>query len=140
VVLADPSGELTRLRAELETYPLPLGEAVVSRTLWEAAFLVGISAKALGRSDTYYIAGCLFRALGLCTHALHAHAGRWLINEKGAIDAAAALALAPRDFDERAYGVLAGLGHNPAQLRAALEAAERLVTDTQRACNWVPPG
>ncbi len=140
LVLADPSGELTRLHTEFQAYPPPLRDAIVGRSLWEAAFLLDIAAKALQRSDTYYLAGCLFRALGLCTHALHAHAGRWLINEKGAIDAATALTGAPPDFDERAYGVLAGLGRNPAQLRAALEAAERLVTDTKQACDWVPPG
>ena len=133
-VLADPTGELTALGTAAADYPLPLRDAVVFRALWEAVFVITNADKALERADTYYVAGCLFRALGLLAHALHARAGRWLINEKGAIDAAAALDTAPADFAERAYGVLAGIGRNPAQLRAALAAARRLVDDTRRAC------
>ncbi|HEU5266052.1 MAG TPA: nucleotidyltransferase domain-containing protein [Jatrophihabitans sp.] len=138
-ILADPSGELTRLRTTMQAYPPPLRDAVVTRTLWEAGFLVDIAAKALTRADTFYVAGCLFRALGLCAHALHAHAGRWLINEKGSIDAAGALAAAPTDFADRASGILAGLSRNPAQLRATLDAAGRLVDDARRACDWESP-
>jgi predicted nucleotidyltransferase len=133
-VLADPTGALTALHDAAQDYPPPLRDAVVFRALWEADFLVDGAAKALPRSDVQFIAGCLFRALGLLAHALHAHAGRWLVHEKGAIDATQALPVAPADFDERAYGALAGLGRNPAQLRAALDAARRLVDDTRRVC------
>jgi hypothetical protein len=62
-----------------------------------------------------------------------------LINEKGAIDASGALAAEPADFAERASGIFAGLSRNPAQLRAALDAAGRLVQDTRRACDWQSP-
>ena len=34
--------------------------------------------------DSAYVAGCLFRDVLLCAHALHADAGHWLVNEKGA--------------------------------------------------------
>ena len=133
-VLADPHEILAALQEPMQVYPPALRDVVVDRALWEADFMVVGASKAVTRGDTFYVAGCLFRALGACAHALHAQAGRWLINEKGAIDATHALAVAPADFDERAYGVVAGLGRNPAQLRAALDAAGRLVADTRRAC------
>lgn len=61
-----------------------------------------IAAKAAGRGDAAYVAGCLFRAVGICAHALHRHAGCWLINEKGTVSAAGALPSAPADFAMRA--------------------------------------
>ncbi|MFI5958803.1 nucleotidyltransferase domain-containing protein [Cryptosporangium sp. NPDC051539] len=129
-VLADPTGELTALRDAAQTYPEALRLRVLSRALWEADFSVVTAGKAAGRGDTAYVAGCLFRAVGLCTHALHAYAGAWLINEKGAVDAAAALPGAPLDFAEVAHGVLAGLGRASIDLRAALHTADLLIETT----------
>jgi predicted metal-binding protein len=40
------------------------------------------------RSDTTYVAGCLFRVVTLCAHAVHAKAGHWVINKRGIVDAA----------------------------------------------------
>jgi len=53
--------------------------------LWEADFLVGIARKAVARADSAYLAGCLFRLVGVCAHAPHGAAGRWLVNENGAV-------------------------------------------------------
>ena len=55
--------------------------------LGEANFLLGALAKPAARGDTTFVAGLLFRVVGLLAHALHAKAGRWVINEKGLIDA-----------------------------------------------------
>ena len=134
VVLADPSGELSALRDRAVRYPPALGRAMVAR-LWEAGFSVDIARKALGRADTAYVAGCLFRAVGLCAHALHGRAGRWLINEKGAVSAAGLLPGAPPDFTEHAHGVLAALGRGPAELEAAVTAAAALVRRVTAACD-----
>lgn len=136
VVLADPTGELTELHRVTGHYPPRLGQALITG-LWEASFLIQIARKAVSRGDTTYIAGCLFRVVGICAHALHGHAGRWLINEKGAVAAAARLPGAPPDFAARAHGVLAQLGDGPDELSIALEAAAALVHDTTAACQ--PP-
>jgi hypothetical protein len=42
-----------------------------------------MACEALPRQGTTSVAGCPFRAVGRCCHALHAGAERWLINEKG---------------------------------------------------------
>jgi len=133
VVLADPTGELTDLHRVTGHYPSRLGEALVAG-LWEASFLIRIARKAVSRGDTTYVAGCLFRAVGMCAHALHGHAGRWLINEKGAVASAAKTPGAPADFAARAHGVLAQLGASSDELSTALDAATALVHDVTVAC------
>jgi len=133
VVLRDPSGELTALQEQLATYPPPLGDALVAR-LWEAGFSLDFARKALSRADTAYIAGCLFRSVEMCAHALHGHAGRWLINEKGAIASAGRLPGAPADFAGRAQEILAHLGTEPGRLNDAITAASDLLTDVIAEC------
>lgn len=132
-VLADPTGELRGLQRQTGAYPLRLSEALVAG-LDEAYFLVGRARKAIGRGDIAYVAGCLFRVVGVCVHALHGRAGRWLINEKGAVASTARLDIAPANFAERAHGVLARLGTTPASMSAAVNSAADLVCDTETAC------
>jgi hypothetical protein len=132
VVLADPTGELTRLHDAAADYPEALATALLVR-LPEAAFTVAIARKTIHRGDVVYIAGCLFRALGVCAHALHAHARRWVLNEKGLIAAAGALPGAPADFAARAHGLLARVGGAPDELAATLDAATALVAEVEQA-------
>jgi hypothetical protein len=126
VLLADPTGELTELHRTAQAYPPALAEAFVAR-LAEADFLLSAVVKAASRGDTAYVAGVLFRVVELCAYALHGRAGRWLLNEKGAVAAAGRLPFAPPDFAERAPAVLAALGRKPAELLAAVTAAQQLV-------------
>jgi nucleotidyltransferase-like protein len=134
IVLADPSGVLAALQSQTTAYPPALAGAIVTAALWEARFCLDIADKAVTRGDTAYVAGCLFRAVELCAHALHASARRWLVNEKGAVDAAGRLRESPPGFSPRAHGLLARLGDEPAQLRAAVTAASGLLDDVTAAC------
>lgn len=111
VVLADPSGELTALRERTLTYPPALAEALVAR-LWEAEFAIGLARKG---SDPTYVAGCLFRAVGVICHAVHAREGRWLINEKGMVASAGLPHL------------LGAIGSTPAELDRAITGVEELL-------------
>ena len=133
VVLADPTGELRTLHDEMQAYPSPLADALVAG-LWEASFLIDNARKAVSRCDTTYVAGCLFRVVGLCAHALHGRAGRWLVNEKGAVAAAGRLPLAPEGFTDRAHGLLARVGTRAEDLTAVLDDAATLVEATRAAC------
>ncbi|MER7340800.1 nucleotidyltransferase domain-containing protein [Streptomyces sp. NPDC000075] len=131
-VLADPGGELGSLRREAARYPEPLRAALVANTLWEAPFCLANARKGASRGDAFHVAGCLFRAVGLLVQGLHAHAGRWVLNEKGAVRAAGELPVAPADFSARAHGLFAVLGTSPAVLSAALDTADALVADVCR--------
>jgi predicted nucleotidyltransferase len=133
VVLADPAGELAALHRRTQVYPPALRDALVAG-LWEADFLVGVARKAVSRGDAAYVAGCLFRLVGVCVHALHGAAGRWLINEKGAVAAAAALPGAPQRLRDRVDAAFACVDGNPVHLTTALDAAEDLVLETADAC------
>ena len=118
VVLAERDDDLTRRKATFAEYPSALSDALVAG-LQEADFLLTIAGKAVHRADTAYVAGCLFRALLLCAHALHGRAGRWLINEKGAVTGAGRLPNSPTGFAERAHGILGALGTDAGRLAAA---------------------
>ena len=131
LVLADPTGELAAARAT--AYPPKLAEALVAG-LWEADFLVALARKAVSRSDSAYVSGCLFRLAGVCAHALHGAAGRWLINEKGAVAAAAALPGAPERFRARVDEIFAAVAGDPIRLTTAIDAAADRVLDTADAC------
>ena len=100
--------------------------------------MIGVARKATHARDTTYVAGCLFRAVAVCVHALHGRAGRWLIDEKGAVASAARLGITPQDFDRRAYDLLARTGRSETDLIVTLDAAEHLVSDTGTACQPNP--
>jgi predicted nucleotidyltransferase len=133
VLLADPSGELAALRARLSVYPPALAGALISG-LWEADFLLGVARKATGRADSAYVAGCLFRLIGVCVHALHGAARRWLVNEKGAVASAATIPGAPALFSDRVDAVFALVDGDPLHLAEALDLATDLVLETADAC------
>ena len=66
------------------------------------------------------MAGCLFRAVGVACHALHGHAGAWLVNEKGMVAAAGRLPGAPADFAARAGRLFIDAGPGPLAAAAGL--------------------
>jgi hypothetical protein len=132
-ILVDPSGQLASLQQATRDYPSRLREALVAG-LWEASFSLDNARKALTRADSAYVAGCLFRVVLLCAHALHADAGRWLVNEKGAIASAGRLPKAPAGFSQRAQSLCAQIGFTATELRDTLAAAQDLLDATQAAC------
>ena len=134
VVLVDPYGDLLALQEAARTYPPRLRIAVVSG-LWEAGFCLENARKAVSRGDGAYVCGCLFRATLLCAHSLLAHAGRWVVNEKGAVNAAGRLPDSPSDFSARAHAVCAGLSAH-GDLDATLTAAQQLLDETMEVCRY----
>ena len=127
-ILADPGGELARLKEQAESYPPKLARSVVAR-LDEADFILDALEKSAKRGDVALLAGSLFRVVSLCAHAVHARAGRWVINEKGLVDAAGQLPESPPDFASRAHTILGRLGTHPTSLEAAIRATRTLVSD-----------
>ncbi len=135
-ILTDPTGEAGLVRDSLRIFPPALTRALIDG-LWEADFLVALARKGVVRGDSAYVAGCLFRLVGVCTHALHGAAGRWLINEKGAVAATAALPGAPERFAERVDQAFGAIESDPLRLRLAIDIAADLVLDTVDACTMM---
>ncbi|MEU7154010.1 nucleotidyltransferase domain-containing protein [Streptomyces sp. NPDC045470] len=130
-VLADPTGELGRLKEEMRQYPEPLRAALTGTAIWDAGFSVTVAGKSQASADTLHAALCLARAVGDLTQALHAHHRTWCINEKGALAAAAAMPGTPPGFAERASALLGALGRSEAELARSLKAAELLVAEVR---------
>lgn len=129
-ILADPSGELTALQARSRaSYPQRLRESLVANARWEVPFTLSIARKGVARGDAFYVAGCLFRVVGLLVQAVHAQAGCWVLNEKGAVEAAGQLPTAPADFSTRAHALFGALGSTPDKLTAAVDDADRLAAE-----------
>jgi len=126
-VLADPTGELTALRARTREYPPALGDALV-KGLWEADFATQLARYGAAGTDPTYAAGCLFRGVGVACHALHGHARQWLINEKGMVAAAGRLPDAPPGFAEQAQSLLANIGESQQQIAETVSKAQALVS------------
>jgi hypothetical protein len=136
-VLADPDGSLAALRAQTQAYPQALAESLV-RGLWEADFAVRLAGYAVAGEDPTYAAGCLFRAVGVACQALHGHARRWLLNEKGMVAATGRLENAPPDFAARAHALLARPGPDRAQLARTVTAAGQLIAAVRTAAGEPP--
>ncbi len=107
---------------------------MVQRNLWEAQFALENAAKAPDRGDTFYVAGCLFRCAACLVQALFALNGRYFLNEKGSVAAAAAFRLRPEKFAETITDVLAATGRTPEALQHDLTRMESLVRATRRVC------
>ncbi|MGW6732306.1 nucleotidyltransferase domain-containing protein [Streptomyces sp. NPDC055013] len=128
-ILADPSGELQTLHRQTRSYPQPLREALITNARWETPFILTGARKGAAHGDVFYVAGCLFRAVGVLSQALHAQARCWVLNEKGMVRAAGELAVGPTDFAERAHGLFSALGTTPDTLTAAIDDADRLAAE-----------
>ena len=108
--LHDPEGAIAALKAKTVPYPEPLRDALVGRFLWEVLFSIENGEIAVARADQSHIAGCAYRALGCIGQVLFATNRRYLINEKGALDEAAAFPLTIDGLRDRVASVWEAIG------------------------------
>jgi predicted nucleotidyltransferase len=108
--LSDREGALAALKATTAPYPDQLREALIRRFQWEIRFSIENARTAVQRGDQAYIAGCAFRSLACAAQVLFAVNRRYLINEKGAIVAAAPLPLTVGNLAERVTSVWQKIG------------------------------
>jgi hypothetical protein len=133
VPLADPTGRLAAVRDRMREYPPALREKLVGEARWGCGFHLDVAAKGAKRGDAAYVAACLAQVFGALAHAIHADAGRWLINEKGAIAESDALPAAPERFAERTNALFGHLGDTPDELATAIKTARQLVEEALHA-------
>jgi hypothetical protein len=133
-VLADPGGELARLKRAVGRYPPALRRTLVGRFLEEAAFALATGEKGVDRGDVAYVAGSLFRCAACLVQALFAFNRRYVINEKGGVATVAALPIRPPSFAEEVTAVLGAPGRTPGELRVAVERFRALVEASRCLC------
>jgi predicted nucleotidyltransferase len=131
-ILLDAAGDLAARHDEYTLYPDALADTLVRR-LWEARFSLDIAAKGARRADVAYVAGCIFRAVGLMGHALHGADRAWVTTEKGLVALTGRLPSAPGRFAERVGAVFAAVAPTAADLEHALADAADLLADVERA-------
>jgi hypothetical protein len=116
--LHDPDGRLARLKAAASPYPHALRDALIRKFDWEILFSIENGELAAARAEQIHVAGCAYRALACTAQVLFALNARYLINEKGALQEAAAFPLTIADIEKRAADVWRRIGIG--ELRAAL--------------------
>ncbi|EFH85622.1 nucleotidyltransferase domain-containing protein [Ktedonobacter racemifer] len=130
-VLWDPAGEVQRLKALTTPYPRQLQEGIVRSFFWEIDFAIQNAAKAAGRGDVSYVAGCCFRAVSCLLQVLFALNTCYWMNEKGAVVLANVFPLVPTRLAERIGEIYTLLAPESANLKTALERLEVLRKETQ---------
>ena len=108
--LHDPSGLIADMKAMTLPYPELLRAALIRRFAWEALFSIENGEIAVARAEQTHIAGCAYRSLCCMSQALFAINGRYLINEKGAVDEAAWFPVTIDGLRERVANVWTAIG------------------------------
>jgi predicted nucleotidyltransferase len=133
-LLHDPEGALESLKNMTTHYPPPLKRALIRRQLWEARFALDTCRKSAARGDAFYVSGGLFRCAACMVQALFALNERYIINEKGSVEAADRLPLHPATFKERINSVLARPGDRPEELEGSIDRLENLLEEVEELC------
>jgi predicted nucleotidyltransferase len=100
--LWDPHGDIAALKSSTQPYPEPLRDSILRRFGWEAGFAADNAAIALRKADAVHIAGCAYRVVSCVAQTIFALNRVYLINEKGAIDEAARMAMTIPNLSMRA--------------------------------------
>jgi Domain of unknown function (DUF4037) len=132
--LYDPEGALESLKNVANNYPPRLKRALIRGQLWEARFALDTCRKPAARGDAFYVTGCLFRRAACLVQVLFALNERYLINEKGSVEAAASLPLCPTHFKQTINSVPAQPSEHPKQLETSVEHLENLQAAVERLC------
>jgi hypothetical protein len=103
--LHDPHGAIAGLKKLTSPYPEALRDALIRRFQWEILFSIENGEVAAARREQTHIAGCTYRALACLGQVLFALNGRYLINEKAALQEAAGFPLTIPDLMERVTNV-----------------------------------
>lgn len=139
-ILWDPHGDVAKLKARTAPYPMPLQQAIVDKFLWEAGFSIDIARKGVPRADVAYVAGCCFRCVACVVQVLFALNKRYLLNEKGALAAAAKLPLSPAALRQRTEEVFAALESDPAAIESAIVLLHGMVSEVSALAEEVHHG
>jgi predicted nucleotidyltransferase len=125
--LHDPDGALLSLKNVTRDYPPRLKQSLIRSQLWEARFALDTCRKSAARGDAFYVAGCLFRCAACMVQALFALNERYLVNEKGSVEAADSLPLRLANFKETVNFALARPGERPEELESSIRRLEDLL-------------
>ena len=125
--LYDPQNTLRSIKRLADPYPPRLKQSLIQKQLWETGFALDTCRESAARGDAFYVAGCLFRCAACLVQTLFALNERYVINEKGSVEAAGSLPVSPPDFAGTIGSVLSHPGASPDQLQVSIERSEKLL-------------
>lgn len=109
-ILWEEDSVISDLKAQFTIYPPLLRARIADGLLAEAAFFAEVAHHGLPRHDRSYTAGCTFRVIACLMQVIFAINDRWLLNEKGAVAAAARLPRTLPDLEPRIDAIYAAIG------------------------------
>jgi hypothetical protein len=130
-VLHDPQHAVAALKVLTARYPPALGAEIVRRYLYDARFMLDLARPPAAAGDTYHAAGCLFRVVAAVVQVIYALNQVYFVNEKGSVEEAARMALAPERFGQRVAAILGGAGRTGQRLSASVERAAQLLAHVE---------
>ena len=128
--LHDPSGVLAELKKSIAAYPEQLKQALVSKYLYDANFMLELARSTASRGDVFHVAGCLFRCAAALVQVLFALNETYFMNEKGAVSTVDYLSIKPPSFSSRITGILSRPGDVSDALQARVDEMASLIAET----------
>ena len=116
------------LKAQAETYPDRLAEALVSFFLFEANFSCMLAQRYGTGMDVYYKAGHLFRSVSALNQVLYALNRTYCLNEKKATLRINQLRIAPKCYHERVNKIFSLCGEDTS---GAVEILRQLIDEVE---------
>lgn len=128
--LFDRRDAIAELKSQVWPFPAALREALINRFHWEVLFSIENADVAINRDEQTHIAGCVYRALCCIAQVLFAVNGRYLINEKGAMNETEIFPITL----EGSAGIVAGIWAAIAEkdFRAALQLLRQMANELDR--------
>jgi predicted nucleotidyltransferase len=112
-LLWDRSGEVGKLKATAEVYPLALKAAVIEFFTFEAGFSCMFAVKNAERDDLYYVTAQLVRSISALNQVLFALNKQYCLNEKKAVGMIDGFQIKPGSYKSRVDNILASAGEKP---------------------------
>jgi hypothetical protein len=128
--LLDRFGILDRLKARVSVYPPSMKNALVTKFLYDAAFMLELARATAARGDVFHVSGCLFRCAAAIIQVLFALNETYFLNEKGAMKVTDSFKVKPSAFSSRVRNILATPGGEPDSLQDAVAEMNLLVAET----------
>ncbi len=132
--LYDPNDILSRLKVKVANYPQALKQAIIEPNLWSARFSVENGEKAAKRSDIYFTAGCITRAISMLVQVLYALNEKYFLSEKNLVKQVSSFKLLPDNFVERITATLGNVGSDTDELMQAIRSTYSLLRDLEALC------
>jgi predicted nucleotidyltransferase len=129
--LLDRFGILDRLKTRVSAYPASMKNALVTKFLYGAGFMLDLARPTVARGDVFHVSGCLFRCAAAIIQVLFALNETYFLNEKGAMNVTDSFKVKPPAFSSRVRKILATPGDKPDSLQKAVAEMNSLIAETR---------